>query len=328
MPRHHELHSSPETCHWGYFDAALKPALTVESGDTVTIHCLSGAQEILPKPPLEVLPEHREVHAKLTSKLGRHILTGPVAIAGAEPGDVLEVRIQAILPRVNWGWNVQRPLMGTLPEDFQTYRLLHIPIDRNAMTCAPPWGGTIPLAPFFGIMAVAPPPEWGSVSSVEPRKMGGNIDLKELQVGTTLLLPVWAKGALFSTGDGHGVQGDGEVNLTALETCLSGTFEFHLHKARELKLPRAVTPTHFITMAFDPDLDDAAKDALRAMIQLLGEVAQMKPEDAYAFCSLACDLRVTQTVDGHKGIHAMVLRERIQDILGGKAPPLPIGRPR
>src|SRR5262249_30789984 len=132
MARHHELNSSPQTCHWGFFDAALQPVLTVEPGDTVTIHCLSGAPEILPKPPLEVVPEHREVTAKLTPKLGRHILTGPVAIDGAEPGDVLEVRIQAILPRVNWGWNVQRPLMGTLPDDFPTYRLLHIPIDRNA----------------------------------------------------------------------------------------------------------------------------------------------------------------------------------------------------
>ena len=325
MPRHHELQSSPETCHWGFFDAALKPALEVESGDTVTIHCLSGAPEILPKPPLEVLPEHRAVHAKLTPKLGRHILTGPVGVAGAEPGDVLEVRIRAVQPRVNWGWNVQRPLLGSLPEDFPYYRLLHIPIDRNAMTCSPPWGGTLKLAPFFGIMAVAPPPHWGAVSSVEPRCFGGNIDLKELQAGTTLILPVWAKGGLFSTGDGHGLQGDGEVNLTALETCLTGTFEFHLHKRRELAMPRAVTDAHVITMGMDVDLDDAAKQALRDMIRLLGEVAGMKADDAYAFCSLGCDLRVTQLVDGNKGVHAMVERAKIRDILG-KEPALPLGK--
>ena len=158
-------------------------------------------------------------------------------------------------------------------------------------------------------MAVAPRPEYGAVSSIEPREFGGNIDNKELVAGTTLYLPVWADGALFSAGDGHAVQGDGEVNLMALETPMSGTFELILHKRANLAFPRAETPTHYIAMGTDPDLDDAAKRALREMIKWLVELKGWAAEDAYTFCSLACDLRVTQLVDGHKGIHAMVAKK-------------------
>ena len=132
------------------------------------------------------------------------------------------------------------------------------------------------------------------------------MDLKELVAGTTLYLPVWAPGALFSAGDGHGVQGDGEVCVTALETALSGTFRLILRKDMHLHLPRAETPSHHITVGFDEDLDDAAKTALRQMIGLIGERLGLSPEDAYMFCSLAVDMRVTQLVDGNKGIHAML----------------------
>ncbi|OYW98798.1 MAG: hypothetical protein B7Z15_21740 [Rhizobiales bacterium 32-66-8] len=273
----HELHSSPETCHWGYFDSQLPPQLRIKSGDTATIHCVSGAAEILPGEPYNVLPEHREIIAKLKPHIGRHILTGPVHVEGAERGDVLAVEVLDIKFRTNWGWNVQRPLMGTLPED------------------------------------VAPPPEWGQCSSVEPRAFGGNIDNKHFRVGTTVYFPVFADGGLFSTGDGHGVQGDGEVNLTALETSLSGTFKFTLHKNMKLNNPRAETATHWITHGFDQDLDDAAKEALRDMIRLITAKTGLKPEDAYMLCSLQADLHVTQTVDGNKGIHCMIEKK----IIGG-----------
>ena len=170
----HELHSSPETCHWGYFDSQLKPALRIKSGDVATIHCLSGSKEILPnKPPLNILPEHLEVVSKLTPHLGRHILTGPVYVEGAERGDALAVEVLGIKFRTNWGWNAQRPLAGTLPEDFPFYRLTHIPIDSNRGVATLPWGKEIELRPFFGIMGVAPPPEWGQCSSIEPRAFGG-----------------------------------------------------------------------------------------------------------------------------------------------------------
>ena len=174
-----------------------------------------------------------------------------------------------------------------------------------------PWGTEIPLKPFFGIMGVAPPPEWGQCSSIEPRAFGGNIDNKHFNVGTKVYLPVFADGALFSTGDGHGVQGDGEVNLTALETSLSGTFRFTVRKDMKIAMPRAETETHWITHGFDSDLDDAAKEALRDMIRLITAKTGIKPEDAYMLCSLAGDLHVTQTVDGNKGIHCMMRKELI-----------------
>jgi len=156
------------------------------------------------------------------------------------------------------------------------------------------------------VMGVAPPPAYGAVTSIVPREFGGNMDLKELVAGTTLYLPVWTPGALFSAGDGHGVQGDGEVCVTALETALTGTFRLTLQKGVKIDLPRAETPTHLITMGFDEDLDDAAKTALRQMITLIGERMGLGREDAYMFCSLAVDMRVTQLVDGNKGIHAML----------------------
>lgn len=188
------------------------------------------------------------------------------------------------------------------------HRRVHIALDRAKREATMPWGTKVPLAPFFGVMGVAPPPVYGAVSSVEPREYGGNIDLKELQQGATFFLPVWASGALFSAGDGHAVQGDGEVNLTALETAMRGTFEFVVHKRRNWKMPRALTPTHYITVGLDTDLDQAAKQALREMIQLISELAGLSREDAYMLCSIACDLRVTQLVDGNKGIHAMLPR--------------------
>jgi acetamidase/formamidase len=306
MSRHHVIDSSPETIHWGVFDPGLKPVITVQSGDTVTFNCVSGGKDVMPPPPLVIPPELLEIHAKCTPRAPGHILTGPVAIAGAEPGDTLEIRVKDIKVRTDWGYNGFRPLRGSLPEDFPYSRIIHIPVDRARNVAKLPWDMELPLAPFFGVMGVAPPPHYGVVSTIEPREYGGNIDLKEMTVGSTLYLPVFNKGALFSVGDGHGVQGDGEVSLMALEICLAGTFELILRKDLTLKFPRAETPTHWITLGLNEDLDQAAKQALREMIKLLGEMRNMHPADAYSLCSLAVDLRVTQLVDGNKGIHAML----------------------
>ena len=306
----HTLAPTPATVHWGYFDAKILPRLTVDSGDTVIIDTVSGGLGDVGDTSI-MLPHHREICETLKPSPGPHILTGPVAVRGAEPGDMLEIRIKAMELTVDWGWNLIRPLRGTLPEDYPNFRCRIIAIDRKAMTCSLPWGATIPLSPFFGILAVAPPPNYGPCSSVEPREFGGNIDNKEFVAGTSLYLPVFVPGANFSCGDGHAVQGDGEVCLTALETSLTGTFEFVVHK-KKLEMPRAVTPTHYITHGFDPDLDDAAKQALREMIRWMVEMKGWSSEEAYVFCSLACDLRVTQLVDGNKGIHAMVERKLIQ----------------
>lgn len=306
----HTLEPTPTTVHWGYLDAKLPPRLTVDSGDTVIIDTVSGGLGDVGDTSI-MLPHHREICETLKPSPGPHILTGPVAVRGAEPGDTLEIRIKAMELAVDWGWNLIRPLRGTLPEDYPNFRCRIIPIDRKAMTCSLPWGATIPLSPFFGILAVAPPPNYGTCSSVEPREFGGNIDNKEFVAGTALYLPVFVPGANFSCGDGHAVQGDGEVCLTALETSLKGTFEFVVHKTK-LEMPRAITPTHYITHGLDPDLDDAAKQALRDMIRWLVEMKGWSSEEAYVFCSLACDLRVTQLVDGNKGIHAMVDRKLLQ----------------
>ena len=218
----------------------------------------------------------------------------------------MQIDILSIEPRQNWGYTRIRPLVGTLPEDFPITKMWHSLIDRQRGVATLPIGIEIELAPFFGVMGVAPRPVYGACSSIQPREFGGNMDLKELVAGTTLYLPVWAPGALFSVGDGHGVQGDGEVCITALETALSGSFRLTVRKDLGFKLPRAETPTHYITMAFNEDLDDAAKDALRAMIDLIGERMGLSREDAYMFASLAVDMRVTQLVDGNKGIHAML----------------------
>jgi acetamidase/formamidase len=303
----HRLTSTPETVRWGIFDAAIPPVLTIEPGETVVIECVSGAPEVMPPsgsgfavPP--VLPA---IHAAVPRQ-GAHLITGPVAIAGAEPGDALEVRIGAIEFGADWGYCGFRPLLGTLPEDFPERYLSHIPIDRAARTCRLPWGTELPLAPFFGVAGVAPPAEWGAINTKEPRAHGGNLDNKELVAGSTLYLPVFVPGANFSAGDGHGVQGDGEVCINALETCLTGTFTFALHKRAGLRYPRAETPTHFISMGMHEDLDVAMKTALREMIAFIGTRSNLSREQAYQFCSLAVDFHVTQTVNGEKGIHGML----------------------
>jgi acetamidase/formamidase len=308
MGTQHRLTATPETVHWGYLDAALPPVLRVKSGDRVDLESISGKPEFVPKEGFAILPEYAAIHGAVKPQLGPHILTGPVYVEGAEPGDTLEVRIIDVRLRQDWGYNTIRPLGGTLPEDFTSFQLRIIPIQRNDNTATMPWGGRLPLSPFFGVIATAPPPNYGKVSSVVPREFGGNMDNKELVAGTTLYLPVFVPGALFSAGDGHAVQGDGEVDGTAIETALGGTFELIVRKDLRLKMPRAETATHYITMGMDPDLDDAAKQACREMITLLREKADLSAEDAYRLMSFACDLRVTQLVDENKGIHAMIAK--------------------
>ena len=296
-----------ETVHWGYFDAALAPIVTIDSGDTVTIGSVSGPPDVMPGPPFKIPPALPAIHQATTRRMvPGHMCTGPVAVRGARAGQVLQVDIEAIDLAYDWGYVSHRPLVGALPYDFPERDLIHPTLDGKRMVGHLPWGMEIALKPFFGVMGVAPPPAWGAISTLPPRQNGGNLDNKELTAGTTLYLPIFVDGALFSAGDGHAVQGDGEVCLTALETCMRGTFELIVRKDLNVKFPRAETPTHHITMGLDVDLDDAAKQALREMIKLLGELAQLPPADAYTLCSLACDLRVTQLVDGNKGIHAML----------------------
>ncbi len=307
MSQHH-VAATPDTIRWGTFSADYPPVLTIQSGETVTLECVSGAPDVMPPASLGVtipaaLPA---IHAAHAQKMGAHILTGPVAIAGAEPGDTLEVRIDKIELGADWGFTGHRPLAGTLPEDFPNRYLSHIKVDRAARTCSPPWGGTIPLSPFFGVMGVAPPANYGVISTKEPREHGGNLDNKELGEGATLFLPVWVPGAMFSAGDGHGVQGDGEVCINALEMALTGTFTLTLHKQAGLRFPRGETATHWISMGMNEDLDLAMKQALREMIAFITARSSLSADQAYQFCSLAVDFHVTQTVNGEKGVHGML----------------------
>ena len=309
MSHTYYLNPTPQTVHWGHFNASIPAVLQVESGDELVIDTFSGGMSEVADPSL-FRPEHRLIVDTVPQIMGPHILTGPVHVKGAEPGDTLEVRILDIELTTDWGWNIIRPLKGALPEDFPNLSRRVIPIDRQTNMARLPWGVDVPLRPFFGIIGVAPPPAYGLVSSVEPREYGGNIDNKEFIPGTSLFLPVFVPGANLSVGDGHAVQGDGEVCLTALETCLKGRFQVIVHK-QSLNFPRAITPAHYISMGMDVDLDDAAKQALRNMIKWLTEIKPWTAEEAYVFCSLACDLHVTQLVDGNKGIHAMVSRSVI-----------------
>jgi len=311
----HRIDAAPETVHWGYFDATLPPVLTIDSGESVTIATVSATPDQLPASSsgLTVPASLPAIHEKVTRRvIPGHICVGPVAVRGAKPGQTLQVDIERIDLHYDWGFNVVRPLAGALPYDFDEHRLVHIPLDSDAMVGRLPWGIDIPLKPFFGVMGVAPPPGWGVIGTPPPRKNGGNLDNKELVAGTTLYLPIFADGALFSVGDGHGAQGDGEVCITAIETGLVGTFRLSLRDDLPLEWPMGETPTHVMTMAFDPDLDTCVVIALRSMLDLICARTSMDRYQAHALCSLAADLRVTQVVNGNKGIHVMLEKKFLE----------------
>lgn len=303
--------AGPKTCHWGFFDAGLMPVATVSSGSEVTMQSVSGGKAVLPGEGFHVPPELLELHASGEPAMPGHILTGPVAVDGAMPGDVLQIDILDVQLRQDWGYNVIRPLAGTLPLEFDRMHHTTIPLDLEANEAVMPWGLRLPLSPFFGVMAVAPPPGWGRISTIEPRAHGGNLDNKELVAGTTLYLPVFVEGALFSCGDGHGAQGDGEVCVTAIETALQGRFRLTVRRDLDIAYPEAETPTHWITMGMHADLDVCTEIALRRMIDLVSTKAGISREEAYMLCSLAGDLRITQTVNREKGVHMMMSKALI-----------------
>ncbi len=309
MARQHELYPTPGNIHWGYHDAGLPPVLRIASGDTVEITAWPAADKrSLPADLSLVQAGHLEALGTCVQGPATHMLTGPVHVEGAMPGDVLQIDILDIRLNERWGYTAIRPLRGTLPDDFDRFVIMHARIDAEARTARLPWGTEIPLSPFWGIIAVAPPPHWGRVPSIQPRKFGGNMDNKELVAGTTLYLPVFAEGALFSAGDGHAVQGDGEVCITALETGLKGRFRLTVRKDLGYAYPFAESPTHLISIGMHEDLDEAARIAVRQMIAHVCRRTNLSREQAYMLCSLQGDLRVTQTVDGEKGCHMMLAK--------------------
>jgi acetamidase/formamidase len=310
------LKATPETVHWGYLDAAVEPVMQINNGECVRIECITCSPDWMPPKDsgFDILQDLTECHAKVKKGSGNHLFTGPVYINGAEIGDVLKVEIDDITIRQNWGWNLFRGYMGTIPEDFPYMNLTHIPLDLQNNYALMKSGFKIPLNPFFGQLAVAPGAVYGRQNSKEPREFGGNLDCKELTSGSTIYLPVWNKGALFSTGDGHAAQGDGEVDGTAIETSLAGTFTFSVLKNQGWNLPRAETKTHYITFGLDPILDNAAKQALKEMIAWIVAKTNCHKNDAYALCSFAGDLHVTQTVNNVKGIHMMIAKSIVDNM--------------
>lgn len=305
------LKATPKTVAWGYYDAAAEPVLHIKSGDTVVFETLiTNSPTGLEKaglPPGEVQQNLRDIYKEIaTHGPGGHILNGPVYIEGAEPGDTLEVRIQKIDLAIPYAYNGFRFGAGFLTQDFTYSRTKIVPLDRKRMVAKFAPGIEIPLHPFFGSMGVAPPESYGRISSAPPGVHGGNMDNKELVAGTTLYLPVPARGALFEIGDGHAGQGNGEVDITALETSLTGTLQFIVRKDMQIKYPRAETPTHYISMGFDDDLSEATRIAVREMIGFLVSEKHLSRDDAYMLTSVAGDVDITELVDGNKGVHVMM----------------------
>jgi acetamidase/formamidase len=306
----HELRASPATVHRGFFDASLTPVLTIDSGDVVRLWTTTGNPRYFESlgVPKEKIPAELYAAFEGAPGAGRddHTLDGPIAVRGAELGDTVEIRIRSVdlwLPIAAMSFRANR---GSLPEDFpySRDRVFFIDPAKKAIEFAP--GIVVPAKPFWGVIGVAPPPSMGRVPSGPPNVFGGNMDNHDLQPGTSLFLPVHANGALISIGDGHAVQGDGEVGLSAVETSLRGEVQIVLHKGMHIGWPRAETPTHYMTMGLHEDLNIAAKMATREMLNFVVETKGLRRDDAYMLLSAAMDLHVTELVDITKGVHAML----------------------
>ena len=305
----HHLPATPHTVAYGYYSAAATPVLRIASGDTVLVETLITNRpdrlEAAGVAPADVQQSLRDIVTQVTDKgPGGHILTGPIFVEGADSGDVLEVRILKIDLALSYGYN---GCSGFLPANCDTtQRTRIIRLDRAHMTGQFAPGIVIPLDPFFGSMGVAPPRDSGRVSSNPPGIHAGNMDNKELVAGTTLFIPVHTTGALFEIGDGHAAQGDGEVDQTAIETSLTGRLQLIVRKDLHLTWPRAETPTHFIVMGMDKDLTKATQIAVQNAIDFIAAKRNWSKMEAYRLVSVACDVRVTELVDGNVGVHVMI----------------------
>jgi acetamidase/formamidase len=311
QPQTYALHATPETVAWGNYDAKHPPALHVKSGDTVVVDTVltssPTALEHAGVKPQDVEPSLRLLYDKVTDRgPGGHILTGPIYVDGAEPGDTLEVHIDRIDLAIPYAYNGFRYGLGILTDEFPYARMKIIPLDRERMVAHFAPGVDVPLHPFFGSMGVAPTTNIGRYDSTPPTFIGGNMDNKELVAGTTLYLPVFVKGALFEIGDGHAGQGNGEVDVTAMETSLVGHIRLVVRKDLHVKYPRAETPTHYIAMGYDDDLSIAAHKAVREMVEFLVSEKGLTRDDAYMLTSIAGDVDVSEVVDRNKGVHVMM----------------------
>jgi len=308
-PKTHRLEATPQTVAYGYYWSEAKPVLTIASGDIIDVDTLltntpmrlerSGVK------PEDIQPSLRAIVDGVTDKgPGGHILTGPVFVDGAQPGDALEVKVLSIDLPIAYGYN---GCSGFLRDNCQPgATTMILPLDRATMTATFAPGIVIPLKPFFGSMGVAPPPEAGRVSSNPPGTHAGNLDNRELVAGTTLWIPVHVAGALFEVGDGHAAQGDGEVDQTAIETSLRGRLQLTVRKGMKLAWPRAESATDYITMATDLDLAQATRTAIQEMIDFLIATRGLDRQAAYQLTSIAGNVAITQLVDGSVGVHVVM----------------------
>jgi acetamidase/formamidase len=313
-PKTYTLLATPKTIAWGHYDATSTPVLRIQSGDTVVFHTVltnspAGLEKAGVK-PADVQQELRDIYDGVDAKQrgpGGHVLTGPVYIEGAEVGDTLEARLVKIDLAIPYAYNAFRYGAGFQTDDFPYARVKIIPLDLATRTAHFAPGIDIPLHPFFGSMGVAPPPAFGRYDSAPPTIIGGNMDNKELVQGSTVYYPVFVPGALFQIGDGHAGQGNGEVDITAMETSLIGTVQFIVHKGVKTgPYPYAETPTHYLSMGFDDDLTVATHKAVNGMIDFLVEHKHLTRDDAYMLISVAGDIDITELVDRNKGVHVMM----------------------
>ncbi|MEO6443681.1 MAG: acetamidase/formamidase family protein [Gemmatimonadaceae bacterium] len=315
-PATHVLPATPKTVAYGFYWAGAPPVLRIASGDIIDVATLLTSTparlESAGIPPGEVEQSLRDIVSEVKDRgPGGHILTGPVWVEGADSGDVLEVKILSIDLPIAYGYNGCSGFMRELCErGASTTRIIRLDRTRNIGHFAP--GIEIPLKPFFGSMGVAPPAGMGRISSNPPWQHAGNLDNRELVAGTTLYIPIHAKGALFSVGDGHAAQGDGEVDQTGIETSLRGKLQLTVRKDMRLTWPLGETSTHWIAMGTDADLTAATRIAVSEMVQLIMQRRGLSQTAAYQLASIAADLRITQLVDGNVGVHMMIAK----DILG------------
>jgi len=318
QPKTHRLEAAPETVAYGYYWSEAKPVLRIASGDIIDVDTLitntPGGLARLGVPDDKIQGSLKAVVSGVTGDRrgpGGHILTGPVYIEGAEPGDTLEVKILSISLPIDYGYN---GCSGFLPENCdRSAGSKLIQFDMKTMTAELFPSIVVPLRPFFGSMGVAPAPEAGRVSSTPPERHAGNIDNKELVSGSTLYIPVFVPGALFEVGDGHAAQGDGEVNQTAIETSLRGRLQLTVRKNMKLAWPRAETAADFISMGADPDLAVATKIAIQEMIDFLVATQGLTRHQAYQLVSIAGNVAVTQLVDKpNLGVHVKIPKNIFQ----------------
>lgn len=315
----HHLRSVPENMVWGYFAADTPAKLTVKSGETVLIDTVSLGGISDEKPEQFFLDhgfslEDQTVKDSIAIKkevksigIKGHMMTGPIYVEGAEPGDTLEVRVIDIKSRLPYGINSGGPGRGGIPDVVPRPYSKFIPFDlsRNVALFSPTI--EVPLQPFMGVYAVAPTADKGKLPSGPPYPdVGGNFDNKHLGKGSTIYLPVQIPGALFHTGDPHAAQGNGEVSISAIESANAVTLQFIVRKDLKIKTPMAETPTHFIVMGLDVELSLAMRKAILNTLDYLKETQGLDFFDGLALSSVGVDFEVTQVVDGTKGVHAMI----------------------